>query len=33
MSGAPPETFRDEELLADVICRLIGKIATDCKWR
>jgi glutaconate CoA-transferase subunit B len=25
MSGAPPETFRDEELLADVICRLIGQ--------
>ena len=25
MSGVPPETkFRDEELLADVICRLIG---------
>ena len=24
MSGAPPEPFRDEELLADVICRLIG---------
>src|ERR1700689_2930149 len=25
MSGAPPEkTFRDEELLAGVICRLIG---------
>ncbi len=24
MSGAPPESFRDEELLADVICRLIG---------
>src|SRR6201987_1774506 len=25
MSGAPPEaTFRDEELLADTICRLIG---------
>jgi glutaconate CoA-transferase, subunit B len=27
MSGAPPEkTFRDEELLADVICRLIGDV-------
>ena len=26
MSGAPPEnTFRDEELLADTICRLIGQ--------
>jgi len=25
MSGAPLETFRDEELLADVICRLIGQ--------
>ena len=24
--GAPPETFRDEELLADVICRLIGDV-------
>ena len=23
---APPETFRDEELLADVICRLIGDV-------
>ena len=27
MSGAPPEkTFSDEELLADVICRLIGDV-------
>src|ERR1700685_2254229 len=27
MSGVPPEkTFRDEELLADVICRLIGDV-------
>jgi glutaconate CoA-transferase subunit B len=27
MSGAPPEqNFRDEELLADVICRLIGDV-------
>src|SRR5208282_245988 len=26
MSGAPPENFRDEELLADVICRLIGEV-------
>jgi glutaconate CoA-transferase, subunit B len=28
MSGAPPEakTFRDEELLADAICRLIGDV-------
>jgi glutaconate CoA-transferase subunit B len=26
MTGAPPETFRDEELLADVICRLIGDV-------
>src|SRR6202012_4358407 len=26
MSGAPPESFRDEELLADVICRLIGGV-------
>jgi len=26
MSGAPPESFRDEELLADVICRLIGDV-------
>jgi glutaconate CoA-transferase, subunit B len=26
MSGAPPETFRDEELLADVISRLIGDV-------
>jgi glutaconate CoA-transferase subunit B len=26
MSGAPPEPFRDEELLADVICRLIGDV-------
>jgi glutaconate CoA-transferase subunit B len=27
MNGAPPEkTFRDEELLADVICRLIGDV-------
>ena len=26
MSGPPPETFRDEELLADVICRLIGDV-------
>src|SRR5580700_8302931 len=26
MSGAPPEAFRDEELLADVICRLIGDV-------
>jgi glutaconate CoA-transferase, subunit B len=25
MSGGPPENFRDEELLADVICRLIGQ--------
>ena len=25
MSGAPLESFRDEELLADVICRLIGQ--------
>jgi glutaconate CoA-transferase subunit B len=24
--GAPPETCRDEELLADVICRLIGDV-------
>jgi len=24
--GAPPEDFRDEELLADVICRLIGDV-------
>jgi len=24
-SGAQPESFRDEELLADVICRLIGQ--------
>jgi len=24
MKSAPPEGFRDEELLADVICRLIG---------
>jgi glutaconate CoA-transferase subunit B len=24
--GAQPETFRDEELLADVICRLIGDV-------
>src|SRR5208282_6702596 len=26
MSGEPPEPFRDEELLADVICRLIGDV-------
>src|SRR5580698_2312591 len=26
MTAAPPETFRDEELLADVICRLIGGV-------
>src|SRR3974390_2987593 len=26
MSGAPPESLRDEELLADVICRLIGDV-------
>jgi glutaconate CoA-transferase, subunit B len=26
MSGAPPEDFRDEELLADTICRLIGDV-------
>jgi len=26
MSGAPPKIFRDEELLADVICRLIGDV-------
>jgi glutaconate CoA-transferase, subunit B len=26
MSAAPPESFRDEELLADVICRLIGDV-------
>ena len=26
MSGAPPENFRDEELLADVISRLIGDV-------
>src|SRR6516162_6631593 len=26
MSGAPPDYFRDEELLADVICRLIGDV-------
>jgi glutaconate CoA-transferase subunit B len=26
MSGAPPETFRDEELLADVIAGLIGDV-------
>jgi glutaconate CoA-transferase, subunit B len=26
MNGAPPEPFRDEELLADVICRLIGDV-------
>src|ERR1700719_238256 len=27
MSGVPPEkTFRDEELLADAICRLIGDV-------
>jgi glutaconate CoA-transferase, subunit B len=26
MNGAPPESFRDEELLADVICRLIGDV-------
>jgi glutaconate CoA-transferase subunit B len=26
MSGAPAENFRDEELLADVICRLIGDV-------
>src|SRR6201998_888009 len=27
MSGVPPEKpFRDEELLADVICRLIGDV-------
>jgi glutaconate CoA-transferase subunit B len=26
MSGALPEAFRDEELLADVICRLIGDV-------
>jgi glutaconate CoA-transferase subunit B len=26
MSAAPPEPFRDEELLADVICRLIGDV-------
>ena len=24
--NAAPETFRDEELLADVICRLIGDV-------
>ena len=26
MSGAPPDNFRDEELLADVIGRLIGDV-------
>jgi glutaconate CoA-transferase, subunit B len=26
MSGVPPDSFRDEELLADVICRLIGDV-------
>ena len=26
MNGAPPEACRDEELLADVICRLIGDV-------
>ena len=26
MSGIPSETFRDEELLTDVICRLIGDV-------
>jgi glutaconate CoA-transferase, subunit B len=26
MPGAPPSDFRDEELLADVICRLIGDV-------
>jgi glutaconate CoA-transferase, subunit B len=26
MSGAPPRSFRDEELLADAICRLIGDV-------
>jgi glutaconate CoA-transferase, subunit B len=26
MSGASPESFRDEELLADTICRLIGDV-------
>ncbi|MGA7791360.1 MAG: CoA-transferase [Xanthobacteraceae bacterium] len=26
MNGARPESFRDEELLADVICRLIGDV-------
>jgi glutaconate CoA-transferase subunit B len=26
MNVAPPETFRDEELFADVICRLIGDV-------
>jgi glutaconate CoA-transferase subunit B len=26
MSGAPPDSFRDEELLADAICRLIGDV-------
>ena len=26
MSGAPPDSFRDEELLADVITRLIGDV-------
>jgi glutaconate CoA-transferase subunit B len=26
MNGARPKTFRDEELLADVICRLIGDV-------
>ncbi len=32
MSGAPAETFRDEELLADVICRLIGQDSQqDCQ--
>ncbi len=31
MSGAPPEAFRDEELLADVICRLIGDVRQDVR--
>jgi glutaconate CoA-transferase, subunit B len=31
MSGAPPESFRDEELLADVICRLIGQGHQDVR--
>jgi glutaconate CoA-transferase, subunit B len=31
MSGAPPQSFRDEELLADVICRLIGQGHQDVR--